>query len=203
MREFIRNRPVFAWALYDWANSAFACTVMAGFFPVFFREFWSLGVDPTETTERLGFANAAAGLVVALLAPILGAVGQLQFEVVAFRLQDEYAVASVFDTIAVHTARWIYSDDEKHLEEFRTKAYDHLAIDHSGALVYLAPSRVNLELTIERCRERKAGSSASNTPKTRTRASRAVCAATRNRSGVDSSSRWALASCAGVRVPIA
>src|SRR6187399_1316067 len=81
---------------------------------------------------------------------ILGAVGQLQFEVVAFRLQDEYAVASVFETIGVHTARWIYCDDEKHLEEFRTKAYDHLAIDHSGALVYLAPSRVNLELTIER-----------------------------------------------------
>ena len=42
------------------------------------------------------------------------------------------------------------ADDEKHLEEFRTKAFDHLAIDHSGALVYLAPSRVNLELTIER-----------------------------------------------------
>jgi len=81
---------------------------------------------------------------------ILGAVGQLQFEVVAFRLQDEYAVASVFDTVNVHTARWIYCDDEKHLEEFRTKAYDHLAIDHSGALVYLAPSRVNLELTVER-----------------------------------------------------
>ena len=81
---------------------------------------------------------------------ILGAVGQLQFEVVAFRLQDEYAVASVFETIAVHTARWVYCEDEKHLEEFRTKAYDHLAVDHSGALVYLAPSRVNLELTIER-----------------------------------------------------
>ena len=81
---------------------------------------------------------------------ILGAVGQLQFEVVAFRLQDEYAVAAVFDTIGVHTARWVYCDDEKHLEEFRTKAYDNLAIDHSGALVYLAPSRVNLELTIER-----------------------------------------------------
>jgi peptide chain release factor 3 len=81
---------------------------------------------------------------------ILGAVGQLQFEVVAFRLQDEYAVTCVFETIAVHTARWVYCDDERHLEEFRTKAYDHLAVDHSGALVYLAPSRVNLELTIER-----------------------------------------------------
>jgi len=81
---------------------------------------------------------------------ILGAVGQLQFEVVAFRLQDEYGVSCVFDNVAVYTARWIYSEDEKHLEEFRTKAHDHLAVDHSGALVYLAPSRVNLELTIER-----------------------------------------------------
>src|SRR4029079_12843211 len=78
---------------------------------------------------------------------ILGAVGQLQFEVVAFRLEDEYSVNCVFDGVNVFTARWIYCDDEKHLEEFRVKAHDHLAIDHSGALVYLAPSRVNLELT--------------------------------------------------------
>ncbi|MGA0800169.1 MAG: peptide chain release factor 3 [Steroidobacteraceae bacterium] len=81
---------------------------------------------------------------------ILGAVGQLQFEVVAFRLQDEYAVQCAFEPIGVQTARWIQCDDAKKLEEFRQKAYDHLAVDHSGALVYLAPSRVNLELTIER-----------------------------------------------------
>jgi hypothetical protein len=47
----------------------------------------------------------------------------------------------------VHTARWVYCEDEKHLDEFRVKAFDNLAVDHSGALVYLAPSRVNLELT--------------------------------------------------------
>ena len=81
---------------------------------------------------------------------ILGAVGQLQFEVVAFRLQDEYAVQCAFEPIGVHTARWVYCDDERKLTEFRTKAYDHLAVDHSGALVYLAPSRVNLGLTMER-----------------------------------------------------
>jgi peptide chain release factor 3 len=81
---------------------------------------------------------------------ILGAVGQLQFYVVAFRLQDEYTVQAADDTIGVHTARWVYCEDEKHLEEFRTKAYDNLAVDHSGALVYLAPSRVNLALTLER-----------------------------------------------------
>jgi peptide chain release factor 3 len=81
---------------------------------------------------------------------ILGAVGQLQFDVVAFRLADEYSVQCSFDNIGVYTARWVYCKDQKKLEEFRTKAHDNLSVDHSGALVYLAPSRVNLELTIER-----------------------------------------------------
>jgi len=81
---------------------------------------------------------------------VLGAVGQLQFEVVAFRLGDEYGVQCVFDNVTVHTARWVSAADERKLEEFRTRAFDHLAVDHSGALVYLAPSRVNLQLTLER-----------------------------------------------------
>jgi peptide chain release factor 3 len=81
---------------------------------------------------------------------ILGAVGQLQFEVVAFRLADEYSVQCVFEGISVATARWIRCDDAKKLAEFRERAYEHLAIDHAGQLVYLAPSQVNLELTMER-----------------------------------------------------
>jgi peptide chain release factor 3 len=81
---------------------------------------------------------------------ILGAVGPLQFEVVAFRLQDEYNVQCVFDTIGVHTARWVYCDDAKLLAEFQQRNYDNLAVDHGAALVYLAPSRVNLHLTLER-----------------------------------------------------
>ena len=81
---------------------------------------------------------------------ILGAVGQLQFDVVAFRLQDEYGVQASFDNVNVFTARWVYSNDAKKLAEFRTKAYENLAIDHAGALVYLAPTRVNLALTLER-----------------------------------------------------
>ena len=63
-----------SWALYDWANSAFATTVMAGFFPAFFQRFWSLGVDPTVSTSRLGFANGIAGFVVAVLAPVIGSI---------------------------------------------------------------------------------------------------------------------------------
>jgi peptide chain release factor 3 len=81
---------------------------------------------------------------------VLGAVGPLQFEVVAFRLQDEYGVQCVFEPVAVHTARWVESADARRLEEFRARAHENLALDHSGALVYLAPSRVNLELTLER-----------------------------------------------------
>jgi peptide chain release factor 3 len=81
---------------------------------------------------------------------VLGAVGQLQFEVVAFRLQDEYSVQCVFDPVTVYTARWVDGPDERKLAEFRARAHDHLATDHAGALVYLAPSRVNLELTLER-----------------------------------------------------
>jgi peptide chain release factor 3 len=81
---------------------------------------------------------------------ILGAVGQLQFDVVAFRLQDEYGVQATWDAINVYTARWVYCADPKKLEEFRAKAHDNLGLDHSGALVYLAPSRVNLQLTLER-----------------------------------------------------
>src|SRR5690349_12391920 len=71
---YLRNKPVFAWAMYDWANSAFATTVMAGFFPVFFQKFWSTDVTATATTERLGYGSAIAGAVIAVLAPILGAI---------------------------------------------------------------------------------------------------------------------------------
>ncbi len=81
---------------------------------------------------------------------ILGAVGPLQFEVVAFRLQDEYGVQCAFEPVGVHTVRWVAGGDVGKLEEFRARAFEHLALDHGGALVYLAPSRVNLELTVER-----------------------------------------------------
>ncbi len=81
---------------------------------------------------------------------ILGAVGILQFDVVAQRLQDEYSVECLFEAVPVTTARWVSCDDPKRLEEFRLKANEHLAIDGGGDLAYLAPTRVNLDLTMER-----------------------------------------------------
>jgi UMF1 family MFS transporter len=68
------KRSVYAWALYDWANSAFATTVIAGFFPVFFKQYWSAGADVTMSTFRLGTANSISSIAVALLAPFLGAI---------------------------------------------------------------------------------------------------------------------------------
>jgi UMF1 family MFS transporter len=68
------KKAVWGWAMYDWANSAFATTVIAGFFPVFFKQFWSANADSTISTARLGLANSAAGIIVALLAPVLGAI---------------------------------------------------------------------------------------------------------------------------------
>jgi peptide chain release factor 3 len=65
-------------------------------------------------------------------------------------LQDEYGVQCVFEPVNVHTARWIDAADGRKLEEFRVRAHDNLAVDHAGALVYLAPTRVNLQLTLER-----------------------------------------------------
>jgi MFS transporter, UMF1 family len=70
----LTRRPVFGWAMYDWANSSFACTVMAGFFPLFFKQFWNAGVPATVSTFRLGIANGAASFLVALMAPLVGAI---------------------------------------------------------------------------------------------------------------------------------
>jgi UMF1 family MFS transporter len=68
------KKAIWGWAMYDWANSAFATTVMAGFFPIFFKQYWSYGVDVNMSTARLGFGNAVAGILVAVMAPVLGAV---------------------------------------------------------------------------------------------------------------------------------
>ncbi len=70
----LADRPTLSWAFYDWANSAFATTVIAGFFPIFFREYWSGDVESTVTTFRLGVASSVASLVIVLLAPVLGAI---------------------------------------------------------------------------------------------------------------------------------
>jgi len=72
--KFKNKRQVFSWAFYDWANSAYATTVMAGFFPIFFKQYWFNNADVSDSTLQLGLANSAAGLIVVIIAPFLGAI---------------------------------------------------------------------------------------------------------------------------------
>src|SRR3954469_22003715 len=73
-RGVLLRKQVIGWAFCDWANSAFATTVMAGFFPLYFKQFWNAGVEATESTFRLGLANGIASIIVAVMAPVIGAV---------------------------------------------------------------------------------------------------------------------------------
>ena len=69
-----KKKAILGWALYDWGNSAFATTVMSGFFPIFFKQYWSHGADVNMSTAQLGLGNSLASLLVALMAPVLGAI---------------------------------------------------------------------------------------------------------------------------------
>ncbi len=114
-REPPATRALWAWAFYDWGNSAFTTTVMAGFFPLFFKKYWSAGADVTTSTFHLGMANSSASLVVALSAPLLGAIadkGRAKKRMLAF-----FAVLGASMTGALclvskgdwQTAAWVYA----------------------------------------------------------------------------------------------
>lgn len=74
MPAIYKNKQIISWALYDWANSAYATVVIAGFFPVFFKEYWSTGIDSGTSTFYLGLGNSISSLLIVLLAPLLGAI---------------------------------------------------------------------------------------------------------------------------------
>ena len=73
MAEIYDRRAVVGWALYDWANSAFATTVMAGFFPVYFKDYWASGMAAADSTFWLGMVSSVASVIMVLGAPVLGA----------------------------------------------------------------------------------------------------------------------------------
>lgn len=125
------------------------------FAPEMFQRVRSL--DPLKAKQlQKGLQQLAEEGAVQLFQPlknndlVLGAVGQLQFEVVMFRLKDEYKVDCKYEPVSVQTARWVECRDAKMLEDLRKKGYENLALDGGGLLTYLAPTRVNLSLTEER-----------------------------------------------------
>ncbi|MBN1970718.1 MAG: MFS transporter [Candidatus Delongbacteria bacterium] len=104
----IKQKKVFGWVLYDWANSSFATTVMAGFFPVFFKNYWSKGADVSLSTARMGVANSIAGLLVALLSPILGSI--------ADKLSKRKAFLFIFTLLGVLSTSSLYLVSEGNWE---------------------------------------------------------------------------------------
>ncbi len=104
------SKQVVAWAAYDWANSAFATTVMVVFFPVFFKQYWSTGVSATESTFWLGMANGISSFLLAVLAPWLGTLGdrggaRLKF-LLAFTVLGVAATAGLY---FVGQGEWVWA----------------------------------------------------------------------------------------------
>lgn len=81
---------------------------------------------------------------------IVGAVGALQFDVVEERLKSEYGVTCAYETVGIHAARWVNSTDDKLMDQFKDKAFEYLALDGADQLTYLAPTRVNLQIAVEK-----------------------------------------------------
>ncbi len=130
-------------------------TGIPNFAPELFRR--ALLKDPLKMKQlQKGLAQLCEEGATQLFRPhtnndlILGAVGVLQFEVVAQRLKDEYNVLCQFENSSIQQARWIKCGNEKMLSDFKSKLAPNLALDHAGELVYLAQTRVNLQMTQER-----------------------------------------------------
>jgi UMF1 family MFS transporter len=104
----MKRRGVWSWAMYDWANSAFATTVIAGFFPIFFKQYWSGQHEATTSTFQLGVGSALASAVVMVLAPMLGAVadrgGLRKPFLLVFTVLGVAATAALF---AVGQGQWL------------------------------------------------------------------------------------------------
>ncbi len=101
------KKTVWGWVMYDWANSAFATTVMAGFFPIFFKQYWSYGVDVNMSTAQLGYGNSLASLFVALIAPFLGAIADKGSAKKKFLLFFAYlGVLMTAGFFLVHKGQW-------------------------------------------------------------------------------------------------
>ncbi|MCY4127892.1 MAG: MFS transporter [Gammaproteobacteria bacterium] len=113
--SLFKDRAIRSWALYDWANSVFATTVLAGFFPVFFKQYWSTEVDAVTSTAQLGFTNSIASALFLVAAPVLGAIAD--GGATRKKYLGAFTLLGVVATIGLYfveqgewlTAAWIYT----------------------------------------------------------------------------------------------
>ncbi|MBM4055382.1 MAG: MFS transporter [Planctomycetes bacterium] len=122
-----KNKQELGWCLYDWANSAFATTIMAGFFPVFFKKYWCQGVEVTKSTAILGLANSLSGLLVAVIAPVIGAIADRGCYKKKFLIFFAYlGVLSTTALFMVQKGHWLLA----------AVAYAVGAIGFSGSVIF-------------------------------------------------------------------
>ena len=93
-RSQLFNKKVMAWAFYDWANSAFALSVMAVLFPLFLGGYWNDGASGAEVTARLGWITAAASAVVCFIAPVFGTISDAGTHMQDFHAATVFAPAN-------------------------------------------------------------------------------------------------------------
>jgi len=100
----MKQKNIFAWALYDWANSVYATLVIAGFFPVVFKHYWAGNLTTEQSTFWLGSANGIASLLIVIAAPVLGAIGDIssirKHMLFGFMLLGALATASFYSVDA-------------------------------------------------------------------------------------------------------
>ncbi len=110
MRQGQGRRAVWSWAFYDWANSVFATTVMVGFFPVFFKQYWARDLSVTESTFWLGVANSVSALLMVVAAPLIGlwadAAGRKQRLLAGFAFLGVMMSAGLF---LVAQGQWVWA----------------------------------------------------------------------------------------------
>lgn len=139
------SRKALSWAVYDWANSAFAVIVLTGFFPIFFREYWAKGQSSEAITLSLGIANSTASILIVLLAPILGSIADQggykktlliilavigAFLTSAFYFVDEHQYLLALALFILATVSWMGANvfyDALMLDIAEPEAYDQIS----------------------------------------------------------------------------
>ena len=91
--KIVKNKKYYSWVLYDWANSAYATIVLAGFFPIIYAEYFAASVDSSERTLYLGISNSVASLLLIISAPFFG--------LLADRFNKKKLFLSIFAIISI------------------------------------------------------------------------------------------------------
>jgi UMF1 family MFS transporter len=121
------KKAIWSWSFYDWANSAFATTVMAGFFPLFFKAYWANQANVTESTFYLGLANSIASILVAILAPFLGAIAD------RWTAKKKFLTLFILMGVVASGALWMVQEG---MWQFAAALYVLASIGFNGSLIF-------------------------------------------------------------------